>query len=97
VDLHNEKLYDLYSSPNIIQVIISSTMRWTGQAAHMGDKERRGNLRRKRPFGRPECGWEDNTMTLQQVVWGDMDWIDLDQESVRWLSLVNKAINHSVP
>ena len=72
-------------------------MRWTGQAAHMRDKESCGNLRGKRPFGRPKCGWEHNTMTLQQVGWGDMDWIDLDQVSVRWLSLVNKAINHRVP
>jgi hypothetical protein len=39
VELHNEKLYDLYSSPNIIQAIISC-MRWAGQAARMGDKER---------------------------------------------------------
>ena len=39
MELHNEKLYDLYSLPNI-QMIISSIIRWAGQAAHMGDKER---------------------------------------------------------
>jgi hypothetical protein len=38
--LHNEKLNDLYSSPNIIRVTKSRRIRWTGQLARMG--ERRG-------------------------------------------------------
>ena len=38
--LHNEELNDLYSSPNIIRVIKSRRMRWTGHVACMG--ERRG-------------------------------------------------------
>ena len=36
--LHNEQLYDLYSSPNIIPVIKSRGMRWTGYVARMGDR-----------------------------------------------------------
>ena len=32
----------------------------------------------KRPFVRPRCRWEDNfKMDLQEVGWGNMDWIDL--------------------
>ena len=38
--LHNEGLYDLYSSPNIIRVIKSRRMRWAGHVARMW--ERRG-------------------------------------------------------
>jgi len=38
---HNEKLKDLYSSPNIIQVIKSRRMRWEGHVAHMGGEEKR--------------------------------------------------------
>ena len=38
--LHNEELDDLYSSPNIVRVIKSRIMIWTGHVAHMG--ERRG-------------------------------------------------------
>jgi len=38
--LHNEELNDLYSSPNIIQVIKSRRMRLAGHVARMG--ERRG-------------------------------------------------------
>jgi len=34
--LHNKELYDLYSSPNIIAVIISRRMRWAGDVARRG-------------------------------------------------------------
>jgi hypothetical protein len=36
--LHNEELNDLYCSPNIVRVIISRRMRWTGHVARMGEK-----------------------------------------------------------
>jgi hypothetical protein len=34
--LHNEKLIDLYCSPNIVRVIKSRRMRWAGYVARMG-------------------------------------------------------------
>jgi hypothetical protein len=33
--LHNEELYYLYSSPNIIRLIKSRRMRWTGHVARI--------------------------------------------------------------
>jgi hypothetical protein len=36
--LHNAELYDLHSSPNIIQVIKSRIMRRARHVARMGDK-----------------------------------------------------------
>jgi hypothetical protein len=36
--LHNEKLYHLYSSPNIIRVIKSRRIRLAGHVARMGDR-----------------------------------------------------------
>jgi hypothetical protein len=36
--LHNEELYDLYSSPNIILVIKSRRMRWAGHVACIGEE-----------------------------------------------------------
>jgi hypothetical protein len=36
--LHNEELYDLYSSPNITRVIKSRRIRWAGHVARMGKK-----------------------------------------------------------
>jgi len=35
--LHDEQLYELYSSPNIIRVIKSRRMWWAGRVIHMGD------------------------------------------------------------
>ena len=64
--LHNEELYDLYCSPNTVQVIKSIRMRWAGHVARMG--EGRGVYRvlvgkpeGKRQLGRPRLRWEDNT------------------------------------
>ena len=35
--LHNERLNDLYSSPNIVRVIKSRRMRWAGHVMRMGE------------------------------------------------------------
>ena len=60
--LHNKELYALYSSPDIIRVIQSRRLRWTGHVAYMG--ERRGVLVGKRegrrPLERPGRRWEYN-------------------------------------
>jgi hypothetical protein len=60
--IHNEELYDLYSSPNIIRVIKSRRMRWAGHIACMG--EGRGAYRvlvgrpeGRKPLGRPRRRW----------------------------------------
>jgi hypothetical protein len=67
--LHNEELNDLYSLPNIVRVVKSRRMRWTGHVARMG--EDRGVHRMpegKSPLGRPKRRWEDNIkMDLQEV------------------------------
>jgi hypothetical protein len=71
--LHNEELNDLYSLPNIMQVVKSRRMRWAGNVARMGEKRGvhrvlAGKLERKRPLGRPRRRWEDNIkMDLQEV------------------------------
>jgi hypothetical protein len=50
--LHNEVLHNLCSSPNIIRMIKSRSMRWAGQVARIGGKRRiqigiGGKIRRK--------------------------------------------------
>jgi hypothetical protein len=100
--LHNEKLNDLYSSPNIIRVIKSRRMRRAWHVARRGEK--RGAYRilverpeGRRPVGRPRCRLEDNIkMDLQEVGW-DMDWIELTQDMYRWRALVNAVMNLQFP
>jgi hypothetical protein len=76
--LHNDELHSLYSSPNIVRVIISRRMRWARHAAHMG--EGRGVYRvlvgrpeGKRPLGRPRCRLEDNIKMELRDQWGKLD------------------------
>jgi len=72
--LHNEELSDLYSLPNIVQVVKLRRMRWAGHVAHMGEgrgvhRVLVGKPEGTRPLGRPRCRWEDNIKTdLQEVV-----------------------------
>jgi len=52
----------------------------------------------KRPLERPKHRWEDNTkIDLKEVGWGDMDWIDLAQETDRWRVFVNEVMYLRVP
>jgi hypothetical protein len=84
--LHNEELNDLSSSPSIVRGIKSRRMRWAGHVEHV--RERRdvyrilvGKPERKRPLGRPRRRWENTIkMDLQEVGFGDMDWIERAQD-----------------
>jgi hypothetical protein len=101
--LHNEELNDLYSPPNIIRVIKSRRIRWTGDVERMGEKRGAyrilvGRPKGRRPLGGPRRKWEDNIkMDLQEVVSRGMYWIELTQDSDRWRALVNAALNLQVP
>jgi len=101
--LRNEKLNDLYCSPNTVRVIKSRRMRCAGHVARMG--KRRGVCRvsvgkpeGKRSLGRPRRRWGDNIkMDHQEVECGGMNWIELTQERDRWRALVNVVMNLRVP
>jgi len=101
--LHNEELNGLYSSSNIVRVIISRRMRWTWHVARMG--EERGVYRvlvgkpeGRRPLGRPRRRWVDNIrMDLQEVGCRYVDWTGLAQDRDSWRTLVSAVMNLRVP
>jgi hypothetical protein len=101
--LHNYELYSLYSSPNIVRVIKSRRMRWSGHVARMG--KGRGVYRvlvwkpeRKRPLGRPRRRWEDNIkMDLREIGIDGVNWIQLAEDRVQCGACVNTVMNLRVP
>jgi hypothetical protein len=64
-------------------------------------RDRRGTYRvvvrrpeGKKPLGRPRRWWEDNSkIDLQEVGWGDIDWIDLAHDRDKWRTFVNTVVN----
>jgi len=79
--LHNEELYCLLSSPNIIRVI-KWRIKWVGNVARMGD--RRGIYRvlvgkteGKRALGRPRRRWENNIKMDLKEVRCNMVWLKI--------------------
>ena len=100
--LHNEELNDLYCSHNIVRVIKWRRMRWVGNVARMGEKigvyrVMIGIPEGNRPLRRPRRRWEDIKLNLQVVGCGNLDWIELTQNTDRWRELVNAVMNLRVP
>jgi len=101
--LHNEELYDLYSSSNIVRVIKSRRMRWAGHVARMGEERGCigswwGNRREKDHWGDLGVdGWIILGWTSRRWGCGYMDWIGLVQDRDRWRTLVSAVMNLRVP
>jgi hypothetical protein len=78
--LHNEKLNDRYTTPDIFLMRIRRRIRWAGHVAHMGRGEVIYGILveipdGQRPLGRPRSRWDDNIkIDIQGVEWC-MDWM----------------------
>jgi hypothetical protein len=96
---HNEELCDLYSSPNIIQVIKWRRMRWVGHVVCVGGEKKciqgLGGETQKRLHGNLRHRWEDNiNMSVTEVGWKDMHWINPAQDMGKWWVVVSTVMNH---
>jgi hypothetical protein len=101
--LHNDELYSLYSSPNIVRVIKSRRMRWAGNVAPMGEGRGLygvlgGSPEAKRPLRRSWRRWPDNIkMDLRETGIDGVNWIRLAQDRVQWRAFVSTVMNLRVP
>jgi hypothetical protein len=101
--LHNEVVHNLYSSSNIIRMIKSRRMRWTGHVAHMRLKRSAYRILVEKPKGRrplvsPRHRWVGSIkMDLREIGWDGVDWVNLAQDRCHWRALVNKVMNLRVP
>jgi hypothetical protein len=94
----------LCSSLSVIRIIKPRRMRWAGYIVRVRRGEKRnayrllvGKPEGKRPLGRPRRSWVDIRMDVEEVGWGDVDWIGLAQDRNRWGALVNLVSNLRVP
>jgi hypothetical protein len=101
MQLNIDVFYNLYSSPSIIRMIKSRRMRWAGHVAQMGERvnaywwegQKEGDH-----LGRPRRRWVGNIkMSLIEIGWDGVDWIDLAQDRDQWRALVNTLMNLYAP
>ena len=97
--LHNEKHHSLYRSSNIVRVIKSRKLRWTGHVARMEEgrsafKILTGKATGKRPLEKTRRRWEDNIrMDLEEMSINAGNWVDSAQDRDYWRALVNLTLN----
>jgi hypothetical protein len=80
-------------------------MRWAVHVAHTLGRINmhtvfflRGGPEGKKIQGRSWCRWEDNIkMGLKEIVWIDLDWIYMAQNSNKWSTVADSVMNLRVP
>jgi hypothetical protein len=86
----------MFSSPNISQ---SKRMRWARHVARVEDRRfahrvLMGRSEGRRPFETPRHIYYDFIkIDLQEVEWGENDWIDVAVDRDSWRALVNAAMS----
>ena len=65
--LHNEELNDLYSLPNIVRVVNSRRMRWTGHVVRMGEDRGVHRLLVGKPEGKRSLRRPRRRLCLKRV------------------------------
>jgi hypothetical protein len=81
----------------------TGSMRWAGYVAYMKEMSNTYKMlieisEGKRSGGRPRRRSEDNIkMDLKEIHCEVVGWIQPTQDRVRWLAVVNTAVNFPVP
>jgi hypothetical protein len=79
--LHSEELHYLHASPNVVRVMKSRKVKWTGSVARMGQmrnlyKILLGKPEGKGALGKPSCRWVGTIrMDPREISWKGMNWI----------------------
>jgi len=100
---NNEKINDLYCSPNIVQVIKSRKIRWVGHVSRNGERKGVHRVLVGKPEGKNhlEDSGIDETVILKSIFRklgvGGTDWIYLAQDRDRQRAFVNAVTNLRVP
>jgi hypothetical protein len=101
--LHNEKLRNLYASPNTVWGDQIKEGEVGGSCSTHGESEKCikilvGEPEWKRSLRRPRRRWENNnTMYLREITWEGVDPIYQTQDRDQWEFLVNMVLNLWVP
>ena len=96
--LHNEELYSLYRSPNIVRVIKSRIFRCAGHLARMEEIRSAFKIvtctpKEKRPLEKSRRSWEDNVrMDLKEIGINTRHFVDSAQDRDYWRVLVNLRV-----
>ena len=99
----NEELHSLYRSPNIVRLIKSRRVRWTGHVARMEEGGGAFNIvtsepTEKRPLGWPGRRMEDTIRKDLEVIGINAgNWVDSAQDRHYWKVLVDAILNLWVP
>jgi hypothetical protein len=74
--LHNEELHKLYFSPNVIRMIKSRRMKWSGHLVRMGEKRNAYRILVGKPEGKRSLGILKCMLEREDgMVWTGSNWL----------------------
>ena len=101
--LNSEELHSSYRSSNIVSVIKSRRLRWSGHVARMEEgrsafKILTDKSTGKIPLGRPRRRWENNIrMDLKEIGINSRNCVHSAKDRDYWRALIDAALNLRIP
>ena len=97
--VHNEQLYSLYRSPNIVRVIKCRRLRWSGHEARIEEGRSVFKILTSKPTGNIPLGkfrrkWQDNIgMDIKEIGINKRNWFNSTQDSDYLRALMNATLS----